>query len=162
MGDQEVWIYLTDSFKISFCILYKIIKWWRGIIDSLLTTIVIFKHFKLLGSCRQMTIMRIFIIDPLLESSVVLVSFLPLNWIQNFRSLSIGRKDFLLYILRSSLLATDPRGRDTNPFDEPEPDSNVSIDDMRRQQQQIIAGIPCDKSSLVIVSFVLSKGEAHN
>lgn len=40
---------------------------------------------------------------------------------------------------RSSLLATDPRGRDTNPFDEPEPDSNVSIDDMRRQQQQIIA-----------------------
>ncbi|XP_027052076.1 syntaxin-8-like [Pocillopora damicornis] len=40
---------------------------------------------------------------------------------------------------RSSLLATDLRGRDTNPFDEPEPDSNVSIDDMRRQQQQIIA-----------------------
>lgn len=59
-------------------------------------------------------------------------------------------------------MATDPRGRDTNPFDEPEPDSNVSIDDMRRQQQQIIAGISCDKSSLVIVSFVLSKGEAHN
>ena len=53
----------------------------------------------------------------------------------------------LIYILRSSLLATDPRGRDTNPFDEPEPDNNVSIDDMRRQQQQIIAGIPCDKSS---------------
>ena len=76
--------------------------------------------------------------------------------------MSIGRKDFLLYILRSSLLATDPRGRDTNPFDEPEPDSNVSIDDMRRQQQQIIAGISCNKSSLVIVSFVLSKGEAHN
>lgn len=108
-----------------------------------------------------MTIMRIFIIDPLLESSVVSASFLPLN-LQNFRSLSIGRKDFLLYILRSSLLATDPRGRDTNPFDEPEPDSNVSIDDMRRQQQQIIAGIPCNKSSLVIVSFVLSKVEAHN
>ncbi|RMX59228.1 hypothetical protein pdam_00005728, partial [Pocillopora damicornis] len=42
---------------------------------------------------------------------------------------------------RSSLLATDLRGRDTNPFDEPEPDSNVSIDDMRRQQQQIIADI---------------------
>ena len=31
----------------------------------------------------------------------------------------------------------------SNPFDEPEPypDSNVSIDDMRRQQQQIIAGV---------------------
>ncbi|KAJ7340166.1 Syntaxin-8 [Desmophyllum pertusum] len=29
----------------------------------------------------------------------------------------------------------------TNPFDEPEafPDSNVSVDDMRRQQQQVIA-----------------------
>jgi len=42
---------------------------------------------------------------------------------------------------RSSLLAADPRGRESNPFDEPEPypDSNVSIDDMRRQQQQIIA-----------------------
>jgi len=44
---------------------------------------------------------------------------------------------------RSSLLATDSRGRDTNPFEEPEafPDSNMSVDDMRRQQQQIIAGI---------------------
>ncbi|XP_020621228.1 syntaxin-8-like [Orbicella faveolata] len=48
-----------------------------------------------------------------------------------------GQSDFG----RSSLLATDPRGRDTNPFDEPEafPDSNMSVDDMRRQQQQIIA-----------------------
>ncbi|XP_073245350.1 syntaxin-8-like isoform X1 [Porites lutea] len=43
---------------------------------------------------------------------------------------------------RSSLLAADPRmPASSNPFDEPEPypDSNVSIDDMRRQQQQIIA-----------------------
>ena len=45
---------------------------------------------------------------------------------------------------RSSLLAADPRmPASSNPFDEPEPypDSNVSIDDMRRQQQQIIAGV---------------------
>ena len=45
---------------------------------------------------------------------------------------------------RSSLLAADPRKPESsNPFDEPEPypDSNVSIDDMRRQQQQIIAGV---------------------
>ena len=45
---------------------------------------------------------------------------------------------------RSSLLAADPRRPESsNPFDEPEPyaDSNVSIDDMRRQQQQIIAGV---------------------
>lgn len=43
---------------------------------------------------------------------------------------------------RSTLLTTEPRGRDpSNPFDEPGgyPDSNVSIGDMRRQQQQIIA-----------------------
>ncbi|XP_078348976.1 syntaxin-8-like isoform X2 [Oculina patagonica] len=49
-----------------------------------------------------------------------------------------GQSDFG----RSSLLATNPRGpASTNPFDEPEafPDSNVSIDDMRRQQHQIIA-----------------------
>ena len=45
---------------------------------------------------------------------------------------------------RSALLAADPRRPEgSNPFDEPEPypDSNVSIDDMRRQQQQIIAGV---------------------
>ena len=45
---------------------------------------------------------------------------------------------------RSSLLAADARRPESsNPFDEPEPypDNNVSIDDMRRQQQQIIAGV---------------------
>ena len=51
-------------------------------------------------------------------------------------------------------MATDPRGRDTNPFDEPEPDSSVSIDDMRRQQQQIIAGI----SNHVVQFFLMISG----
>ncbi|XP_074639007.1 syntaxin-8-like isoform X2 [Acropora palmata] len=41
---------------------------------------------------------------------------------------------------RSSLLVADQRRQPSNPFDEPETyvDNNVSIDDMRRQQQQII------------------------
>ncbi|KAK2571566.1 Syntaxin-8 [Acropora cervicornis] len=44
---------------------------------------------------------------------------------------------------RSSLLVADQRRQPSNPFDEPETyvDNNVSIDGMRRQQQQIIREI---------------------
>ncbi|XP_068672057.1 syntaxin-8-like isoform X1 [Montipora foliosa] len=50
-----------------------------------------------------------------------------------------GQSDFGRWE-RSSLLATGQRGQASNPFDEPEvyTDSNASIGDMRRQQQQII------------------------